>query len=99
MDVPELDSRLFRDELRPSDGGVYRFRYDGCRRRIKSHLVQPDPQKKTKKSYDLNSSDFFWAKHAANPFPQVAEEIDAELSKCASLPSVAFMPLTVYSLS
>jgi hypothetical protein len=48
-------------------------------------LVKPDPQKKTKKSYDLNSSDFFWAKHAANPFPQVAEEIDAELGKYVSL--------------
>jgi sec1 family domain-containing protein 1 len=42
---------------------------------------QPDPQKKTKRSYDLNSSDYFWAKNAPNPFPQVAEEIDAELGK------------------
>lgn len=43
---------------------------------------QPDPQKKgSKKSYDLNASDYFWAKHAGNPFPQVAEEIDAELGK------------------
>ncbi|KAI6031535.1 Sec1-like protein, partial [Pisolithus microcarpus] len=25
--------------------------------------------------------DFFWARNAANPFPQVAEEIDAELNK------------------
>ncbi|PPQ64246.1 hypothetical protein CVT24_008649 [Panaeolus cyanescens] len=35
----------------------------------------------TKKSYDLDSKDFFWARNAANPFPQVAEEIDAELNK------------------
>ena len=34
-----------------------------------------------KKSYDLDSKDFFWARNAANPFPQVAEEIDAELNK------------------
>ncbi|SPN97354.1 related to SLY1 protein [Cephalotrichum gorgonifer] len=35
----------------------------------------------TKKSYDLNSSDFFWAKNAGLPFPQVAEDIDAELTR------------------
>lgn len=31
--------------------------------------------------YDLDSKDFFWAKNAANPFPQVAEQIDLELNK------------------
>lgn len=35
----------------------------------------------TKKAYDLNSNDFFWAKNAGSPFPQVAEDIDAELTK------------------
>jgi len=35
----------------------------------------------TKKSYDLTASDFFWEKNAALPFPQVAEDIDAELSR------------------
>lgn len=35
----------------------------------------------TKKAYDLNSNDFFWAKNAGVPFPQVAEDIDAELTK------------------
>ena len=39
------------------------------------------PPKETKKSYDLDSKDFFWAANAANPFPQVAEEIDAELNR------------------
>ncbi|KAF5312827.1 hypothetical protein D9619_002714 [Psilocybe cf. subviscida] len=34
-----------------------------------------------KKSYDLDSKDFFWAQNAANPFPQVAEEIDTQLNK------------------
>lgn len=34
-----------------------------------------------KKMYDLDSKDFFWAKNAANPFPNVAEEIDLELNK------------------
>lgn len=37
-----------------------------------------------KKTYDLDGKDFFWAKNAANPFPNVAEEIDLELNKCAS---------------
>ncbi|KAK3651560.1 Vesicle trafficking between the ER and Golgi [Elasticomyces elasticus] len=34
-----------------------------------------------KKSYDLSSSDFFWNKNAPVPFPQVAEDIDAELKR------------------
>lgn len=34
-----------------------------------------------KRSYDLDSKDFFWSRNAANPFPQVAEEIDTELNK------------------
>ncbi|KAJ9659392.1 Vesicle trafficking between the ER and Golgi [Neophaeococcomyces mojaviensis] len=33
------------------------------------------------KSYDLNASDFFWARNANSPFPHVAEEIDKELTK------------------
>lgn len=35
----------------------------------------------SKKTYDLDSKDFFWSKNAQNPFPQVAEEIDIELNK------------------
>ncbi|CAG8780314.1 6488_t:CDS:2, partial [Gigaspora rosea] len=34
-----------------------------------------------KKSYDLDSKDFFWAKNASSPFPQVAEDIDLELNR------------------
>ncbi|KAF8759007.1 STXBP unc-18 SEC1 family [Rhizoctonia solani] len=34
-----------------------------------------------KKTYDLDQKDFFWAKNAANPFPQVAEDIDTELNR------------------
>jgi hypothetical protein len=48
-----------------------------------SHRAQaPDGGKLQKRSYDLDAKDFFWAKNAASPFPQVAEEIDAELTKC-----------------
>ena len=35
----------------------------------------------TKKGYDINSNDFFWQRNAGAPFPQVAEEIDAELTR------------------
>lgn len=35
----------------------------------------------SKKSYDLSTNDFFWSKNAGVPFPQVAEDIDAELTK------------------
>lgn len=35
----------------------------------------------TKRSYDLNASDFFWTKNASMPFPNVAEDIDAQLTK------------------
>ncbi|KAI5359542.1 putative sec1-like protein [Septoria linicola] len=34
-----------------------------------------------KKSYDLASNDFFWNKNSGAPFPQVAEDIDAELTR------------------
>ena len=36
---------------------------------------------KVKRSYDLNANDFFWSRNAGVPFPQVAEDIDAELTK------------------
>ncbi|KAL2825013.1 Sec1-like protein [Aspergillus cavernicola] len=35
----------------------------------------------TKKAYDLGSNDFFWKRNAGAPFPQVAEDIDAELTR------------------
>ncbi|KAE8384619.1 Sec1-like protein [Aspergillus alliaceus] len=42
---------------------------------------ETNPGKVTKKAYDLNSNDFFWKRNAGAPFPQVAEDIDAELTK------------------
>lgn len=33
------------------------------------------------KSYDLSANDFFWARNASIPFPQVAEDIDTELTR------------------
>ncbi|KAI4748004.1 Sec1-like protein [Aureobasidium sp. EXF-12298] len=35
----------------------------------------------TKRSYDLNTNDFFWTRNAGVPFPQVAEDIDTELTR------------------
>ena len=54
-----------------------------------SHLIgmwltspqSPENGRLQKKSYDIDSKDFFWAKNAGNPFPQVAEDIDAELGR------------------
>lgn len=37
--------------------------------------------KATTKSYDLTCNDFFWQRNAGAPFPQVAEDIDAELTR------------------
>lgn len=34
-----------------------------------------------KRAYDLNANDFFWTKNASLPFPNVAEDIDAQLTK------------------
>ncbi|RGB25592.1 snare binding protein Sly1 [Rhizophagus diaphanus] len=39
---------------------------------------------RSKRSYDLDNKDFFWAKNASNPFPQVAEDIDVELNRYKS---------------
>ncbi|KAK0555829.1 Vesicle trafficking between the ER and Golgi [Tilletia horrida] len=43
----------------------------------------PEPTKgtTTKRAYDLSAQDFFWAKNSSTPFPQVAEDIDAELNR------------------
>ncbi|KAK4688348.1 sec1 family domain-containing protein 1, partial [Tremellales sp. Uapishka_1] len=41
----------------------------------------PENGRLQKKSYDFDAKDFFWAKNAGNPFPQVAEDIDAELNR------------------
>ncbi|GAO14377.1 uncharacterized protein UV8b_07553 [Ustilaginoidea virens] len=49
---------------------------------IETPIDETNPAKgSTKKSYDLSASDFFWEKNAGVPFPQVAEDIDAELTK------------------
>ena len=49
---------------------------------VESPIDEGNPAKgMTRRGYDLNSSDFFWAKNAGVPFPQVAEDIDTELTR------------------
>lgn len=49
---------------------------------IETPIDEENPAKgSTKKGYDLTASDFFWEKNAGVPFPQVAEDIDAELTR------------------
>lgn len=43
--------------------------------------IEPTKTIPQRKAYDLDAKDFFWAKNAANPFPQVAEDIDSELNR------------------
>ncbi|KAI9798838.1 MAG: hypothetical protein M1825_004961 [Sarcosagium campestre] len=49
---------------------------------VETPIDEADPSKgNTKRAYDLNSNDFFWRKNAGVPFPQVAEDIDLELTR------------------
>ncbi|KAL8699176.1 MAG: hypothetical protein Q9201_006153 [Fulgogasparrea decipioides] len=49
---------------------------------IETPTDEENPSKgRTKKAYDLTSKDFFWSRNAGVPFPQVAEDIDTELTK------------------
>ncbi len=45
-------------------------------------MDESNPTKGTaKKGFDLATNDFFWTRNANAPFPNVAEDIDAELTK------------------
>ncbi|CAD6590778.1 MAG: Vesicle trafficking between the ER and Golgi, partial [Tremellales sp. Tagirdzhanova-0007] len=44
-------------------------------------VESPENGRLQRKSYDIDSKDFFWEKNAPNPFPQVAEDIDSELGR------------------
>jgi hypothetical protein len=61
-----------------SHGWTYQSLVSDCLEMRLNRVTVASPQKK---AYDLDAKDFFWAKNAANPFPQVAEDIDAELNK------------------
>ena len=53
-------------------------------RLIWNHLQIDERGSKVKKTYDIDVNDFFWMKNAGNPFPQVAEDVDAEINKYKS---------------
>lgn len=58
--------------------------HDVLKMRLNRITVEiPDDNTKTitKRAYDLNANDFFWQKNASLPFPNVAEDIDAQLTK------------------
>lgn len=61
-----------------SHGWTYQALASDCLEMKLNRVVISQPQKR---SYDLDSKDFFWSKNAANPFPQVAEDIDTELNR------------------
>lgn len=49
--------------------------------RITVEVPAEEGKSAVKRSYDLSANDFFWAKNASLPFPFVAEDIDAQLTK------------------
>ena len=61
-----------------SHGWTYQALVSDCLEMKLNRVTVASPQKK---AYDLDAKDFFWAKNAANPFPQVAEDIDTELNR------------------
>lgn len=61
-----------------SHGWTYQALVSDCLEMKLNRVTVTQPQKK---AFDLDSKDFFWAKNAASPFPQVAEDIDAELNR------------------
>ncbi|KAG6868498.1 hypothetical protein C0993_002036 [Termitomyces sp. T159_Od127] len=63
-----------------SHGWTYQALVSDCLE-MKLNRVIVTSKDQAKKEYDLDSNDFFWQRNAANPFPQVAEEIDSELNK------------------
>ncbi|KAF5384990.1 hypothetical protein D9615_001187 [Tricholomella constricta] len=64
-----------------SHGWTYQALVSDCLEIKLNRVVVAASADPKKKEYDLDSKDFFWARNAANPFPQVAEEIDSELNK------------------
>ena len=65
-----------------SHGWTYQALVSDCLHFKLNRVVVPQgPGSEQKRSYDLDSKDYFWARNAPNPFPHVAEDIDAELNK------------------
>ncbi|KAG0236832.1 golgi transport protein Sly1 [Mortierella sp. GBAus27b] len=56
--------------------------HDVMEMKLNEIVVQTEENGRTvKKKYDIDAKDFFWNKNASAPFPEVAEQIDSELTK------------------
>jgi hypothetical protein len=64
-----------------SHGWTYQSLVSDCLNFKLNRVVVPQGGSEQKRSYDLDSKDYFWARNASVPFPQVAEDIDVELNK------------------
>ena len=62
-------------------GWTYQALVSDCLEFKLNRVTIPAEGAEPKRTFDLDSKDFFWARNASHPFPQVAEEIDAELTK------------------
>lgn len=62
-----------------SHGWTYQALLSDCFSIKSNRVIVPEGQKNQR--YDLDSKDFFWSRNSASPFPQVADEIDVELTK------------------
>ncbi|ORY39959.1 golgi transport protein Sly1 [Rhizoclosmatium globosum] len=40
-----------------------------------------DKGRKIKKQFDIDANDFFWNKNSGNPFPQVADDVNSEITR------------------
>ncbi|KAF6754318.1 SLY1 protein [Ephemerocybe angulata] len=62
-------------------GWTYQALVSDCLDFKLNRVIIPAEDQDPKRQFDLDSKDFFWARNAEQPFPQVAEEIDSELNK------------------
>ncbi|KAJ3534060.1 hypothetical protein NMY22_g7082 [Coprinellus aureogranulatus] len=62
-------------------GWTYQALVSDCLDFKLNRVIIPAQDDEPKRQFDLDSKDFFWARNAEQPFPQVAEEIDTELNK------------------
>lgn len=67
-----------------SHGWTYQALVSDCLEMKLNRVTYTPTDGTKKKAYDLDAKDFFWAKNAANPFPQVADDIDIELTRYKS---------------
>jgi len=64
-----------------SHGWTYQALVSDCLDFKLNRVIIPADGEEPKRQFDLDAKDFFWARNAEHPFPQVAEEIDSELNK------------------